>query len=208
MSTASGTKAGTRKARPPAKPKPVEAADREQPGEIVDDTPKLGRPPAYKPEYATQAEKLCKLGATVRDLADFFEVSETTIYNWRHQYPTFLEASNVGKGPADDRVVQSLYRRATGYSYDSEKLYMHEGRIIRARTVEHVPPSDTAAIFWLKNRRKDEWKDVRQLGSDPDKPLPGAAESDVVVARLAERLRALKLTGEGAPPATDGSDLI
>jgi hypothetical protein len=26
--------------------------------------------------------------------------------------------------------------------------------------VEHAPPDTTAAIFWLKNRRREEWRDV------------------------------------------------
>ena len=29
--------------------------------------------------------------------------------------------------------------------------------------VEHVPPSDVACIFWLKNRRPDLWRDTHQL---------------------------------------------
>ena len=47
---------------------------------------KLGRPTDYKPEYAEQAAKLCALGATDNDLADFFGVSEQTIYTWRKKY--------------------------------------------------------------------------------------------------------------------------
>lgn len=39
-----------------------------------------GRPSKYRPELCEQGEKLCRLGATDKDLADFFEVNETTIY--------------------------------------------------------------------------------------------------------------------------------
>jgi hypothetical protein len=30
---------------------------------------------------------------------------------------------------------------------------------VRVPCVEHVPPDTTACIFWLKNRRKDLWRD-------------------------------------------------
>ena len=32
-----------------------------------------------------------------------------------------------------------------------------------ASRLEHVPPDVTAQIFWLKNRKPTEWRDVQQL---------------------------------------------
>ena len=32
----------------------------------------IGRPTKYKPEYSAQAQKLCLLGATDAEMADFF----------------------------------------------------------------------------------------------------------------------------------------
>lgn len=118
-----------------------------------------GRPSSYKPEYATQAEKLCKLGATDKDLADFFEVSTRTIERWRVKHDDFCRALKSGKDEADDRVERSLYNRAVGYTYESEKIFNNQGSITRAPCIEHVPPDTTAQIFWLKNRRKDQWRD-------------------------------------------------
>lgn len=40
---------------------------------------KRGRKSAYQKEYANQALKLCLLGATDKELADFFSVSEQTL---------------------------------------------------------------------------------------------------------------------------------
>ena len=64
-----------------------------------------------------------------------------------------------GKEVADNRVERSLYNRAVGYTFDSEKVFQHQGEIVRAKTVEHVPPDTTAGIFWLKNRKPAEWRD-------------------------------------------------
>jgi len=124
----------------------------------------MGRPTKYKREYATQAKKLCELGATDRDVADFFEVNEATIHRWKHSHPDFCDSLKVGKIYADDRVEQSLYRRALGYSHDSVKIMTVEGSVHVEPYVEHYPPDTTAAIFWLKNRRKEDWRDKQEHG--------------------------------------------
>lgn len=120
-----------------------------------------GRPSSFKPEYVAQAEKLSRLGATDREIAEFFEVTERTLYRWQHSYPEFCHALKVGKEPADDRVEKSLYRRATGYSFDAVKIFMPSGakEPVHAPYVEHVPPDTTACIFWLKNRRPAAWRE-------------------------------------------------
>ena len=123
----------------------------------------MGRPTDYRNEFVEQARKLARLGATDREVAEFFDVAESTIYLWKHKHEEFSEALKIGKEFADNRVKQSLYRKAVGYSFDSEKLFCYEGEVIRAETVEHVPPSDTAAIFWLKNRCPEEWRDRHEF---------------------------------------------
>lgn len=121
-----------------------------------------GRPSTYKPEFVAQAQKLCALGATDVELADFFGVSDRTIYRWQAEHEEFCQALKAGKDSADERVERSLYHKAVGYSYDAVKIFQHQGQIIEAPYREHVPPSDTAAIFWLKNRRKDDWRDKQE----------------------------------------------
>jgi hypothetical protein len=122
-----------------------------------------GRPSKFKPEFVEQAAKLGALGATDREIAEFFGVDERTLNRWKHDRPEFCQSLNVGKEPADARVEQSLYRRAIGYTFDSEKVFQFQGAIVRTPVVEHVPPDTTAAIFWLKNRRPNEWRDVHRI---------------------------------------------
>jgi len=95
---------------------------------------KVGRPSKFNPAQLEQVRKLCLLGATDKELADFFEVSEQTINNWKSQFPKFLESIKSGKSQADAEVSQSLYNKALA--------------------------GDTiACIFWLKNRRGKQWMD-------------------------------------------------
>ena len=121
--------------------------------------PPKGAPTAYRVEFAKQAEKLCTLGATDVDLADFFGVSDRTRYRWAAKHEDFCQALKAGKQTADLRVERALYHRAVGYSFDSEKVFQFQGTIVRAPMREHVPPDTTAGIFWLKNRRKEDWRD-------------------------------------------------
>lgn len=118
-----------------------------------------GRPTYYKPEYPAQAEKLCKLGATDKELADFFEVVESTINAWKLDYPEFSESVKAGKQLADANVADRLYQRAMGFEHDSEEIKVVDNMIERVPTRKIYPPDTTAAIFWLKNRQKDKWRD-------------------------------------------------
>jgi hypothetical protein len=121
-----------------------------------------GRPTNYRPEYAAQAEKLCNLGATDIEIADFFEVALRTIGNWKHEHPDFLAALKTGKDALDERVERSLYHRAIGYTFDSIKFVRYENGVEQIPYREHVPPDVVACIFWLKNRRFRQWNDVNK----------------------------------------------
>lgn len=119
----------------------------------------MGRPEKWKDEYVRLAEHAAKLGATDREIADLLEVSERTLHNWKKDHPELVDALRVGKEAADDRVEQSLYRRALGYTHDAVKMHVVDGAVSLTPYTEHYPPDTTAAIFWLKNRRKAEWRD-------------------------------------------------
>lgn len=121
-----------------------------------------GRPTEYDQAYVEQAAKLCALGATDYELADFFGVSTATIYRWKNTHPDFCEALIVGKEKADDRVERALFNRAVGYTFESEKVFQFQGEVIRAPLLEHVPPDTGAAMSWLKNRRGDKWRDKQE----------------------------------------------
>lgn len=114
-------------------------------------------------EMMTEAKELGLSAATDFEIAEHFGVNQTTLDAWKRRHPDFAAALRLGKDIADDKVAATLYHKARGYSFKSEKIFQHEGRIIRAETIEHVAPSDTAMIFWLKNRRRQEWTDQQDL---------------------------------------------
>lgn len=129
---------------------------------------KLGRPTAYKDEYAEQARKLCLLGHTDAELAEFFEVSEQTINAWKKAQPAFLESIKKGKASADSEVASKLFHRATGYEHPEDDIRAVDGTIVITPTIKRYAPDTAAAIFWLKNRQRDKWRDKQEVEHSGD----------------------------------------
>lgn len=123
-----------------------------------------GRPTSYKQEYCEQAEKLCKLGATDAEMADFFEVSEQTLNDWKTKHPEFLESIKKGKIIADAEIAEKLYHRAIGYEHPDVDIRVIGGEIVTTELIKYYPPDPVAAIFWLKNRQKKKWRDKIEHG--------------------------------------------
>ena len=128
---------------------------------------KRGRKSEYRIEYADQALKLCLLGATDKELSEFFSVSEQTLNKWKKDYPEFLESLKKGKNIADANVASRPYNRAIGYNCKATKFATSNGKITDSKEfIEHYPPDTTAAIFWLKNRQPEKWRDKKEVDAN------------------------------------------
>ena len=108
-----------------------------------DQLQKRGRKSAFRPEYILIAKACARFGAIEEEIADFLDVSIGCIKRWKLAHPEFRDALKRGAEQSDDRVEDSLYRLAIGWNGQS--------------------PNVTAAIFWLKNRRKERWRDVQNI---------------------------------------------
>jgi hypothetical protein len=124
-----------------------------------------GRPTKYKPEYNELAYNYCLLGATDKDLANFFDVCEASINQWKEHFPIFLESIKGGKVQADANVAKSLYNRAIGYSHDAVKIFADAktGAELIVPYVERFAPDTGACAFWLKNRQPQLWRDRQEV---------------------------------------------
>ena len=72
-------------------------------------------------------------------------------------------AGCIGRAPF--RVRRSLYQRANGYNYEAVKIFMPANRSkpVIVPYLEHVPADPGSAMFWLKNREPDQWRDVQNV---------------------------------------------
>jgi hypothetical protein len=117
-------------------------------------------------------EMLTKLGATDKQIAMFFKVTTSAVEVWNKRYPDYVEARKRGGIEADMKVVQSLYKRAIGYSYieeeysaiemDGAPIPMSQMRKVK-RVKKRLPPDVKAAIKWLQVRQKETWTIVPEM---------------------------------------------
>jgi hypothetical protein len=155
------------KAKPAPKRKP-KAAKATKPAAPA----KPGRPSSYDPSMCAVAEKLTRLlGATDHDVAEFFGVCDRTLNRWKLEHEEFCQSLKLGKEVSDQRVEKSLYQRAIGFRHDAVKIMQHNGAPVIVPYTEQVPPDTTACIFWLKNRKQDEWRDKIEHAGDPLRPV-------------------------------------
>ena len=163
----------------------------------------MPRKSKYQPEYVGQARKLCLLGATDAQLADFFNVSEVTLNAWKSKHPEFLKSLKEAKAELDSTVERRLFERATGYSHPEDKIFQHDGKPLVVPTTKHYPPDTTAAILWLKNRQPERWRDKQE--HEHSGPDGGPIEHyDLTPVERAQRLAGIiAASGKGNGRAAD-----
>jgi hypothetical protein len=121
---------------------------------------KVGRPTKFNEIISEKILEYAEQGKTEEEIAKLVGINPRTIWYWKNQNQSFYLALKESKSIADDLVEASLFRKAVGY----QKPVVHitkDDRMIEF--VEDVPPDTTAAIFWMKNRRPDEWREKHEV---------------------------------------------
>lgn len=132
---------------------------------------------------ADAAEALAALALTDAQIAEKFNISPSTLQGWKEKFPIFYDSLKRGKADKDDAVELSLYDRACGYSHPEDKIFLgKDGAPVIVPTIKHYPPDPTSMIFWLKNRRRDQWRDKSEI----DHGI--AKSSEKIVERLTKAL--------------------
>jgi len=119
-----------------------------------------GRPSDFHPDMCEQAQNYCLLGATNDELAEFLHVSPRTIDRWIAERADFGDAVRSGRVTADARVARGLYGRAVGYDRTIERMAVVAGELKPVISTIHYPANVQACIFWLRNRRRQTWRDT------------------------------------------------
>ena len=137
-----------------------------------------GRPTKYNNIDLEKVTKLCRLGVTDKELSEFLDISEATLNNWKKEYPEFLESIKKGKIISDSEVVNSLYKRATGYTVQEDKIINDGGKPRIVKVNKEIAPDSTACFFWLKNRRKENWRDKQDIALEAGVNIVYAKDED------------------------------
>ena len=115
-------------------------------------------------------------GLTNEQIAEKLDINIDSLYEYQKKFSEFSEALKRGKEEIDVMVENALLKRAVGYTFEEvtyEAIEIKTGSgdnvvyqpATKIKTViKEVQPDTTAQIFWLKNRKKDVWKDKQEIG--------------------------------------------
>ena len=116
-------------------------------------------------------------GLTDEQIAKNIGIATSTFYEWKKKSKEFSESLKKGKEVIDFEVENALLKRALGYEYEEET---YENGILTKKVKKQVPPDTTAQIFWLKNRKPNNWKD--RVETDEDREA--VANASQVIAKI------------------------
>lgn len=126
----------------------------------------------YDPKtFPVLAEGYARSGLTDQQIAHNLGISKDTFYKYVKKFSDFSEALKRGKGPVDFEVENALLKRALGHDYEEIHTEVREYKDgtkakVMKKTVHFIPPDVTACIFWLKNRRPEQWREkVESFGA-------------------------------------------
>ena len=126
-----------------------------------------------------------RFGMDRTEMAELFGIALMTFDNWMRNHPTFKAAVQSGRDVHDgEKMEKALRDLALGYSYEEKeftrvKIPINGNRIrvtgetksakfkygmALTKTIKkRHKPDGKALIFWLTNRMKDRWANIKQL---------------------------------------------
>ena len=106
---------------------------------MSEDANPVGRPSKYSDAYCNEVVECLAEGKSITAFAGRIGVARSTIFKWVDEHPEFSDAVKVGQAKATEFWEQILI----GVARDGGG-------------------NATAAIFGLKNRAPDDWRDKRE----------------------------------------------
>ena len=107
-------------------------------------------------------EGWARQGLTDEQIAKNMGIKKSTFYDWLKKYPDISESLKKGKAPVDFEVENALLKRAIGFEYEETETIIEEidgKQKKRVKKIKKVAlPETSAIIFWLKNRKPEQWR--------------------------------------------------
>lgn len=113
-----------------------------------------------QPEKLLLLEDWARQGLFDAQIAKNMGISEATLYRYKANHPEIKEALRKGKEVVDIEVENAMLKRALGYTVRIVEQKIDKfGDVHDCERDVHIPGDVTAQIFWLKNRRRQQWRD-------------------------------------------------
>ena len=110
----------------------------------------------------------CMDGKTNEEMCVLLSISPDSWYTYMKEHNELNNIVTAGKSVIDNRVENAVLKTALGFEYEEIKTILEEDHNGKKRTriektKKYMPPNPTAQAFWLKNRKKDEWGDRKEI---------------------------------------------
>ena len=128
-----------------------------------------------KPDNLILLEGWARDGLTHEQIAHNMGINVATLYTWKSKYNEIDNALKKNKEIVDREVENALLKSAKGYDVEEEvwerRFNAAKGEfelVLVKKTVKHIPASQTAQIFWLKNRKPKQWRERQEIEVNSD----------------------------------------
>ena len=107
-------------------------------------------------------------GKTNEEMCALLGIGADTWYRYIKEHDELNIISSAGKAVINDRVENAVLKSALGFEYTEIKTTIEEDRNGNKRTriekmQRYMPPNNSAQTFWLRNRKKEEWGDRKEI---------------------------------------------
>ena len=119
-------------------------------------------------EGLTLIEGWARDGLVLEEIAHNMGINRCTLFVWRREFPTIANALKNGRAVADRKVENALFNRAIGGDVTEVKVTEGKDDKTVVTATKHIPADVTACIYWLKNRKPDEWNDRKTVTVEAD----------------------------------------
>lgn len=121
-----------------------------------------------------QIEGWARDGLIDKQIAGNIGINEATFCRWKQRYPSIVQALKKGKAPVDIAVENAMLKSALGFSVKvkkpiklkrvryQDKKRIEEEYIEMVDEEQYISPNVTAQIFWLKNRKPEQWREKQE----------------------------------------------
>lgn len=111
-------------------------------------------------EGLLQIEGWAKDGLIDEQIAKNMGVAYSTFKDWKKRFPDLSDVLKRSKEVVDREVENALFESAKGFVYEEETV-TNTGEVVTVK--KYSKPNVTAQIFWLKNRKRNEWRDKQEI---------------------------------------------
>ena len=137
-------------------------------------------------EGLLKIEDWARSGLTDEQIAHNMGIGVRTLYKWKNQFSEITDSLKMGKEVVDIEVENALLKRALGYRFTevtkkpivNQETGKTELMIVRTVETEKVPDT-LAIIFWLKNRKPEQWRDKTDAEVRSNNPFQGLSTEEL-----------------------------